>query len=96
MRAGYRTRDHEGGQFGYTWGAAEVGAALYAEHSTHCLYSVHRYLLLYASAPAVEQRLIRKIPNRNSYLVHAWVLVRILNLVHVESENRQRLLRRAG
>ena len=52
VRAGYRTRDHEGGQFGYTWGAAEVGAALYAEHSTHCLYSV----LLYASAPAVEQR----------------------------------------
>ena len=42
VRAGYRTRDHEGGQFGYTWGAAEVGAALYAEHSTHCLYSVHR------------------------------------------------------
>ena len=57
VRAGYRTRDHEGGQFRYTWGAAEVGAALYAEHSTHCLYSVHRFLLLYASAPAVEQRL---------------------------------------
>ena len=40
VRAGYRTRDHEGGQFGYTWGAAEVGAALYAEHSTHCLHTV--------------------------------------------------------
>ena len=57
VRAGYRTRDHEGGQFGYTGGAAEVGAALYAIRSTHCLYSVHRwFLLLYASAPAVEQR----------------------------------------
>ena len=33
VRAGYRTRDHEGGQFRYTWGAAEVDAALYAEHS---------------------------------------------------------------
>ena len=63
MRAGYRTRDHEGGQFGYTWGAAEVGAALYAEHSTHCLY-IGSYCTVYASAPAVEQRL------GNSYFLH--------------------------
>ena len=54
VRAGYRTRDHEGGQFGYTWGAAEVGAALYAEHSTHCLYILY---FIHASAPpAAEQR----------------------------------------
>ena len=54
VRAGYRTRDHEGGQFGYTWGGAEVGAALYAEHSTHCLYILY---FIHASAPpAAEQR----------------------------------------
>ena len=52
VRAGYRTRDHEGGQFGYTWGGAEVGAALYAEHSTHCLHTVlHTLYTVHASAP---------------------------------------------
>ena len=43
VRAGYRTRDHEGGQFGYTWGAAEVGAALYADEFVK--YSMHPLLL---------------------------------------------------
>ena len=39
---------------GYTWGGAEVGAALYAEHSTHCLYILY---FIHASAPpAAEQR----------------------------------------
>lgn len=53
VRAGYRTRDHEGGQFGYTWGGAEVGAALYAEHSTHCLHTVLHTCI---RSPAAEQR----------------------------------------
>ena len=55
VRAGYRTRDHEGGQFGYTWGAAEVGAALYAEHSTHRLHTVLHTLYMHP-LPAAEQR----------------------------------------